>query len=154
MGFTQEELAAMRAADAEIEESFLLSREEREEARLRDRDSSEQLRTHQEVKELQYHREYYYKNRERINAQRREYYRENRERILAQRAKKYAENRDYERKLRHDRRQADPEGLKAYRRDYYQRNREKVLARNKRYRDRRKERGRYGENNTHDGKPV
>ena len=39
MGFTQEELAAMRAADAEIEESFLLSREEREEARLRDRDS-------------------------------------------------------------------------------------------------------------------
>ena len=87
MGFTREELAAMRAADAEIEESFLLSREEREEARLRDRDSSEQLRTHQEVKELQYHREYYYKNRERINAQRREYYRENRERILANRAK-------------------------------------------------------------------
>ena len=140
MGFTREELAAMAAADAEIEESFLISEEEREEARLRDRDSSEQLRTHQEVKELQYHREYYYKNRERINAKRREYYRENRERILAQKAKKYAENRDYERKLRHDRRQADPEGLKAYRRDYYRRNREKVLARNKRYRDRAKER--------------
>ena len=84
MGFTREELAAMRAADAEIEESFLLSREEREEARLRDRDSSEQLRTPQEVKELKYYRDYYYKNQERIRERQRAYYRENREEIREQ----------------------------------------------------------------------
>ena len=144
MGFTREELAAMAAADAEIEESFLISEEEREEARLRDRDSSEQLRTPQEVKKLQYHRDYYQKNRERIRERQKAYYLERREEIREQKARKYAENREAILTERRDRRQADPDGLKAYRRDYYQRNREKVLARNKRYRDRRKEREREG----------
>lgn len=140
MGFTREELAAMAAADAEIEETFLLSREEREEARLRDRDSSEQLRTPQEVKELKRCREYYYQNRERIRERQKAYNLEHREEIREQKARKYAENREAILAERRDRRQADPEGLNAYRRDYYRRNREKVLARNKRYRDRAKER--------------
>ena len=138
MAFTQEELAAMRAADREIEADFVITKGEREESRLRDRDSSEQMRTPQELKELKYYRDYYYKNQERVRERQRAYYRENREKILAQKAKKYAENRDYELKLRHDRRWADPEGRRAYYRDYYQRNREAVLARNKRSRERMK----------------
>ncbi len=138
MAFTQEELAAMRAADREIEADFVITKEEREEARLRDRDSSEQMKTPQELKELQYHREYYHQNRERIRERQKAYNLEHREEIREQKAKYYAENREAIRAEIRDRHQADPEKRRARDRAYYQKNREAVLAKNKRSRERMK----------------
>lgn len=131
MAFTQEELEAMRQADAEIEADFVLTDAEREEGRLRDRASTEHLRTPQELKRLQYHRDYYQRNRERIRERQKAYNLEHKEEIQQQKARYYAEHKEAIRAEIRDRHRANPEKRRARDRAYYQANREAVLAKNR-----------------------
>lgn len=142
MGFTKEELAAMAAADREIEAGFALTDEERRESTWLDREAKDQDRNPAERKNANRCRAYYAGHREEQRAKQKIYRDKNRETINAKRREAYAGNLAARRAEARDRHQANPEKRRARDRDYYQRNREAVLARNKRYRDRRKERER------------
>ena len=79
--FTPEELEELRRADAEIEAGFVMTREERQEIKRRDkkpRKVSEEYR----LRNIQRSKAYYWANREKELAQQKAYYRANREDLL------------------------------------------------------------------------
>ena len=115
MPFTKEELAAMEGADAEIEATFCLEREEIE--------RSEELDRQAMGKERDREREYYLRNREQVLQRRKAYYKENRERITKRQRSYYEKNR---------------EKIREKSRAHYRENRERVLAQQREYRQRKK----------------
>ena len=78
MGFTKEELEAMRLADEEIEREFRWTNEELEASRKRDRESILDQKDFSAQKVAEYQKAYYEANREKINEKRRRKYREKR----------------------------------------------------------------------------
>ena len=136
MAFTPEELAAMRAADAEIEAEFTLTDAERREGNLLDREAKAQDWTPKERKNAKRCKAYYDANRDHIRAQQNQHRREHRDEVNAKRREAYAANIEARRAEARDRHAANPEKRRARDREYYQRNREAVLARNKRSRER------------------
>jgi hypothetical protein len=140
MGFTQEELAAMAAADAEIEAEFYLTDAERREGTLMDREAKQQEWGQKRRKNAERCKAYYEANREAVRAKQAEHRKEHREEINEKRRAAYAANIEDRRAEARDRHAANPEKRRAMARAYYRRNREAVLARNKRYRERAKER--------------
>ena len=104
MPFTQEELAEMAAADAEIERSFRITSEERRRSRELDADGRcDALIGTDRYRSAAAQKEYREANREKIAAAKKEYYEANREKIAA--AKK-----EY--------REANREKINAYMREY------------------------------------
>ena len=78
MGFTKEELEAMRLADEEIERDFRWTNEELEASRKRDRESTLDQKDFAAQKVAAQKKAYYEANREKINERRRRKYREKR----------------------------------------------------------------------------
>ena len=78
MGFTKEELEAMRLADEEIEREFRWTNEELEASRKRDRESTLDQKDFADQKVAEYQKAYREANREKINEKRRRKYREKR----------------------------------------------------------------------------
>ena len=76
MGFTKEELEAMRLADEEIERDFRWTNEELEASRERDRVSIFDRKDVADQKVAAQKKAYYEANREKINKKRRRKYRE------------------------------------------------------------------------------
>ena len=140
MGFTQAELAAMAAADEEIEAEFSLTDAERRVGTLLDREAKQQEWGQKRRKNAERCKAYYAANREAVRAKQAEHRKEHREEINAKRRADYAANIESRRAEARDRHAANPEKRRAMARAYYRRNREAVLAKNKRYRDRAKER--------------
>ena len=77
-GFTEEELAAMRHADDEIEREFRWTNEDLEASRERDRESTLDQKDFAAQKLAAQQKAYYEANREKINERRRRKYREKR----------------------------------------------------------------------------
>ena len=88
--FTPEELAAMAAADREIEEEFRLTREEWDAAKARDRSSRYDNLDEKGRKIAEAQKAYYEANREKIAEAKKAYYEANREKI-AEAQKAYRE---------------------------------------------------------------
>lgn len=122
MRWTEQELAEMRAFDAELDEQeaageFVLTDGERQFSIALDREAR---KANPKAARNTSRRAYYEQNREYELARQRRYYQQHREEILARKKKQ---------------RQDDPEGVRgyyrAYRREYYQRNKERILAQNR-----------------------
>ena len=93
MGFTKEELEAMRLADEEIERDFLWTNEELEASRKRDREFTLDQKDFAAQKVAAQKKAYYEANREKVAAQQKAYYEANREQINEKRRRKYCEKR-------------------------------------------------------------
>ena len=120
MPFTEEELAAMAAADAEIEAEFDgPTWAEIKTAEDIDRAAKNRKPVSDDVKCAR--REYYLKNKARINARSRAWYAANKKRVNEKRRQRYQENREQE---------------LARNREYYRANREKRIATSEQYRAR------------------
>ena len=117
--FTPEELAAMRAADEEIERTFRLTAEDLEASRLADRDAKLERLDNKARKIAAAQREYRAANRDKIAAAQREYYAANRDKIAAAQREYRAANRDK---------------IAAAQREYYAANRDKIAAAQREYR--------------------
>ena len=78
MAFTKEELEELRRADAEIDESFVLSNEEIAASRRRDSEAIFDRKTNREKRIAENKRAYYEANREKIAENQRAYYEANR----------------------------------------------------------------------------
>ena len=91
MGFTKEELEAMRLADEEIEREFRWTNEELEASRKRDRVSIFDRKDVAAQKLAAQHKAYYEANREKVAAQKKAWYEANREKINEKRRRKYRE---------------------------------------------------------------
>ena len=114
MPFTQEELAEMAAADAEIERSFRITSEERRRSRALDAEGRcDALIGTDRHRSAAAQREYYEANREKIAAAKKEYYEANREKIA-----------DYQKEYR----AANLEKIADYQKEYRETNREKHNA--------------------------
>ena len=122
MPWTEQELAEMRAFDAELDEQeaageLVLTDGERQFSIALDREAR---KANPKAARNTSRRAYYEQNREYELARQRRYYQQHREEILARKKKQ---------------RQDDPEGVRgyyrAYRREYYQRNKERLLAQNR-----------------------
>ena len=81
--FTPEELEELRRADAELDETFTLTQEERVASRKRDRVAALAAKEPDKRKIAEYQRAYYEANREKIAENKRAYYEANREKINA-----------------------------------------------------------------------
>ena len=138
MAFTQEELAAMERADAEIEKDFAMTDQERREARERDRENRNLERDPKARKNAERCLNYYYKHREDRLAKVAVYHKEHAEEISKRKKRYYRKNRETIRAEARERHRADPEKRRARDRENYRKNREAVLTRNKRWRDRAK----------------
>ena len=73
MAFTKEELEEMAAADAEIDETFVLTQAEIEESRKRDREVKIDRMDNRERKTAANQKAYYEANREKIAANKKAY---------------------------------------------------------------------------------
>ena len=93
MGFTKEELEAMRLADEEIEREFRWTNEELEASRERDRVSIFDRKDVAAQKLAAQKKAYREANREKVAAQQKAYYEANREKINEKRRRKYREKR-------------------------------------------------------------
>lgn len=96
MPFTQEELAAMRAADEEIERTFSITKEERNQSNARDKaamDGRTDTRSRSE-KQRDRSRDYYEIHREEKIAKSLSYYYKNRDAILARKKARRAGRHD------------------------------------------------------------
>lgn len=114
--WTQEEIEAMRLADAEIEAEFRMTLDEIEESRERDTEALDgQLDfrdLHRQLYNRSYNKRYYEKNREKLNCRCRAYHAANRERENRRSEAWREANRDYS---------------KTYQRAYYQEHQEDIL---------------------------
>ena len=120
--FTEEELEALRRADAEIEEDFEMTAEEYKASRKLDLVGGNQKRREQQ-------RQYQRKNKQKLNAYNKAY----RNRVMPN-GKTYAQNwRDNHREELNARQRtrvrANHEKMIAYSREYYLKNRERILQR-------------------------
>ena len=93
MGFTKEELEAMRLADEEIERDFRWTNEELEASRERDRVSIFDRKDVAAQKVASQKKAWYEANREKVATQQKAYYEANREKINERRRRKYREKR-------------------------------------------------------------
>ena len=93
MGFTKEELEAMRMADEEIERDFRWTNEELEASRERDRVSIFDRKDVAAQKVATQQKAWYEANREKVAAKKKAYYEANREKINEKRRRKYREKR-------------------------------------------------------------
>ena len=93
MGFTKEELEAMRLADEEIEREFRWTNEELETSRKRDRESNLDQKDFAAQKVAAQRKAWYEANREKVAAQQKAYREANREKINEKRRRKYREKR-------------------------------------------------------------
>ena len=108
--FTQEELAEMAAADAEIEAEFRLTEDDLERSKAFDRFAKFDALPSSKQKVAAQQRAWYEANREKVAAQQRAYREANREKVAAQK-------RAY--------REANREKYNAYMREYYKKRRAK-----------------------------
>lgn len=94
MPFTKDELAAMAAADAEIEAGFIRTREDLELSLQLDRRAAFDALDNKKQRAAARNRAYYEANREEIAAQQRAYYEAHREKCIAWQRAYYEANRD------------------------------------------------------------
>lgn len=98
MPFTKEELAAMAAADAEIERDFCMDLEERRAARERDDEADSRKRPGRNAKQREYFRQYRARNKAELarkrQAARAAWSSEKREQELAKQRERYRRNRE------------------------------------------------------------
>ena len=93
MGFTKEELEAMRLADEEIERDFRWTNEELEASRERDRVSIFDRKDVAAQKVAARKKAWYEANWEKVSTQQKAWYEANREKINENRRRKYREKR-------------------------------------------------------------
>ena len=120
MPFTKDELAAMAAADAEIEAGFVRTNEDLEFSRQLDREVKFAALDPEKRRIAAKCRRYYEAHREEINAKNRAYYEAHREEISAYYRAYY---------------EAHREEIAAYQRAYHQAHREEIAARERAYRE-------------------
>lgn len=132
MAFTPEELADMAAYDAEIDESFELTSEERKRSLALDRaakgtdtSGSAYYRAHRAAR-IAYAQDWRNRNRERDNANKRAWYQKNKDRLRAYQKEYHKQNADHIRERNNA---------------YYYRNRDTILAKAKARRDAKKAEG-------------
>ena len=94
MGFTKEELEAMRLADEEIERDFRWTNEELEASRERDRVSIFDRKDVAAQKVAAQKKAWYEANREKVATQQKAYYEANREKVAAKKKAYYEANRE------------------------------------------------------------
>ena len=92
--FTPEELEELRRADAELDETFTLTQEERVASRKRDRVAALAAKEPDKRKIAEYQRAYYEANREKIAENQRAYREANREKIAENQRAYYEANRE------------------------------------------------------------
>lgn len=129
MAFTPEELAEMAAYDAEIDESFELTSEERKlslaldrAAKSTDTSGSAYYQAHRAAR-IAYARDWQNRNRERDKANKRAWYQKNKDHSRAYRKEYYKQN---------------AEKIRERNNAYYYRNRDTILAKAKARRDAKK----------------
>ena len=94
MGFTKEELEAMRLADEEIERDFRWTNEELEASRERDRVSIFDRKDVAAQKVAAQKKAWYEANRDKVAAKNKAYYEANRENVAAKKKAYYEANRE------------------------------------------------------------
>ena len=117
MAWTQEEIAEMAIADAEIEEDFCMTREEMREACERDDYVLDGQLTFRELARKRYNQEY-----------NRRYYAAHKDALKGAMAKRYVAHRDEERERYRRWREDNAEYCKDYQAAYYNENRAEILA--------------------------
>ena len=123
MGFTKEELEAMRLADEEIERDFRWTNEELEASMERDRVSIFDRKDVAAQKVAAQKKAWYEANREKVATQQKAWYEANREKVAAKKKAYYEANR---------------EKVVAKKKAYYEANREKINEKRRRkYREKR-----------------
>ena len=118
MGISRQELAAMEAADREIEETFRMTQEEFLDASSRDRKAKTEKLDNREQNRTKWRKDYYRKNREKLLEYQREYRKTHKE-------EKARQNKAYK--------EAHRESISAWGKAYYQANKEKIDARTRAY---------------------
>jgi hypothetical protein len=136
--FTQAELEEMRRADEEIEQSFVITREEvaasrklDREAKARKKESGENPTPKKSAAERM--AEYYRDNYEAISARNKKRYLENREEILARSKAYYRQHKDERSEYRKKRYVENKDRILAGTREYYKKNMDAVSERQKAY---------------------
>ena len=94
MPFTPEELAAMAAADAEIEANFHLTNEDLARSRALDRYTAFSRLPPEKRKQAAQKKAWYEANRDKVAAQKKAYREANRDKVAAQKKAWYEANRD------------------------------------------------------------
>lgn len=94
MPFTPEELAAMAAADAEIEAEFFLTNEEAAASTARDREARYLAMDKQGQAAAEYQRRYYEANKEAVAERNRRYYEANKEALAEYKRRYYEANKE------------------------------------------------------------
>lgn len=133
-GFTPSELAELAIFDAQVDDDLNWSHEEVEEARRRDKEFEADRLTPQQLRKRKHNRDYYERNKARINARNAAYAAAHREQIKAYRDRYYAENTKSicERRKAHD--EATAEARAEYQRKYYQLHKAEHNAYSRQYR--------------------
>ena len=122
--FTPEELEELRRADAEIDETFCQTQEERVASRRRDRDAKLDSMDGKAKKIAENQRAYYEANREKIAENQRAYREANREKIAENQRAYYEANREKIAENQRAYREANREKYNAYMRNYLRKKRE------------------------------
>ena len=94
MSFTRSELKKLEEADRQIEQTFRMERDDFLLSRELDREAKTEGWTKKQIKNSEYTRRWYAKNRQSVSEQKKEYYQRNRERILAYRKAYRGKNRE------------------------------------------------------------
>ena len=123
MPFTEEELAEMAAADAEIEASFQLTNDDLVMSREFDRMAVLDSMDNQKRKVAAQQKAWYEANREKVAAQQKAWYEANREKVAAQKKAWYEANREKVAAQQKAYREANREKYNAYMREYLRRRR-------------------------------
>lgn len=137
--FTPEELEELRRADAEMENSFVMTAEEREISNERDLSIKLERRSPKNKRTAESKLSYYLRHREELLQKQRAYQEANKERLSQAHRLYYQKHREYliERQRAYD--AAHREEIAERRKSYYQKNREKILAKACEYRNMKRE---------------
>lgn len=130
--FTHQELAAIAAADAEIERTFRMEPSDLARSAAMDREVRVEALPPDKRREAEQRRTYYRTHQQQAIARSKAYYQSNKDRVAAYMRAYYQRNRDKILSQQRARREAHPE-LKKSSQEYYRANREKILARKKAY---------------------
>ena len=116
MGFTKEELEAMRLADEEIEREFYLSDDDIAASNELDRAALYDRKSEKERKVAAQNKAYYEANKDRIAEYQKAYRKANKDKVAARRKAYYEANKDK---------------IAEYQKAYYEANKDKIAARRK-----------------------
>lgn len=134
--WNEAELAEMAAADAEIERTFCLCREDMARSVELDREAVRDSKDYDAEKR----RAHYLAHKEQSSRQKKEWYARNKGHAAASSRKWYRENKEKVAAYQKSYREANREKLRAYQREWYRRNRDKSIAKARKWQEENHER--------------